>query len=243
MGAAPARIVARRPRPKAYLLLSRISNLPTVWTNVAAGAAVVHRTEPFSMVVQVAVAISFMYTGGMFLNDAFDARFDAVHRRDRPIPSGDVPRREVLGVGFALLAIAELWLALAVGARALAWGLALAAAIVAYDYRHKQFRFGPLVMGLCRGLVYVVAASLAAETPAVPVALAAAALTCYVMSLTWVAKQTGPAAARVIPAMIAGISLVDAVVILVSGGGLELALGAVCAFALTLALQRVVPGT
>jgi hypothetical protein len=27
----------RRPRWRAYLLLSRVSNLPTVWTNVLAG--------------------------------------------------------------------------------------------------------------------------------------------------------------------------------------------------------------
>jgi 4-hydroxybenzoate polyprenyltransferase len=242
MGAAPARVVARRSRPRAYLLLSRISNLPTIWTNVVAGAAVGHVTGPLSPIAHVGLAISLMYTGGMFLNDAFDSAFDAVHRRDRPVPAGDIGRTEAFAVGFALLAAAELWLALAVGTRTLAWGIALAAAIVLYDYRHKQYRFGPLVMGLCRGLVYCVAASLAAAIAPV-VFLAAAVLTAYVMSLTWVAKQTGPAAARVIPVMIAGISLVDAAMILLSGGGAARAAGAVCAFALTLAMQRFVPGT
>lgn len=242
MGAAPARVVASRSRPRAYLLLSRVSNLPTIWTNVAAGAAVGQVTGPSSPVVHVGFAISLMYTGGMFLNDAFDSAFDAVHRPDRPVPAGDIARGEAFAVGFVLLAVAELWLALAAGTRAFAWGLALAAAIVVYDYRHKQYRFGPLVMGLCRGLVYCVAASLAAAMAPL-VFLAAAVLTGYVMSLTWVAKQTGPAAARVIPVMIAGISLVDAAVILLSGGGAALAFGAVCAFGLTLAMQRLVPGT
>ena len=41
--------------------------------------------------------------------------------------------------------------------RALA-ALALSAAIVLYNWRHKENPLGPLVMGLCRVLVYVAAA-------------------------------------------------------------------------------------
>jgi hypothetical protein len=67
-------------------------------------------------------------------------------------------------------------------------------------------------------------------------------LTAYTASLTLVAKQVGPRAGVVVPLMIAGISLIDAVVILGAGGG-TLALVGVACFVLTLALQRVVPGT
>ena len=37
-------------------------------------------------------------------------------------------------------------------------GIALAAAIVLYNWHHKENPLGPLVMGLCRVLVYVAAA-------------------------------------------------------------------------------------
>jgi len=47
----------------------------------------------------------------------------------------------------------------------------------------------------------------------------------------------------VIPLLIAGISVVDAVVIGIAGGDVRLMLAAIAAGLLTLALQRVVPGT
>ena len=52
------------------------------------------------------LAFSLFYTGGMFLNDAFDAQFDAQHRPERPIPAGDVSRSTVFGWGYAMLAAA-----------------------------------------------------------------------------------------------------------------------------------------
>lgn len=245
MGAPPpGGIAARRSRARAFLLLSRVSNLPTVWSNVLAGwvAANGWTGEPAALLVAVAIAVSFMYTGGMFLNDVFDARFDAEHRPDRPIPSGDVSRWEALTFGVLLLGVGALLIAVVAGRRPFAWALVLAAVIVLYDYHHKGFRLGPIVMGACRGLVYCIAGSIMAPLTG-PVIAAALVLTAYTASLTLVAKQVGPRAGVVVPLMIAGISLVDAVVILGASGGAQLALVAVGCFALTLALQRVVPGT
>ena len=121
------------------------------------------------------------------------------------------------------------------------WGLALSAAIVYYDYRHKQNPFGPVVMGLCRGLVYCVAAA-ASSGVTLAVAIAALLLTGYVISLTWVAKSAGASAGWLVPILIAGISIVDGIVIGFNGGGALLWLGVV-GFVATLLLQRVVPGT
>src|SRR5687768_5701178 len=98
-----------RSRPRAYLLLSRVSNLPTVWTNVLT-AYVLSRAAQDSMPT-VLLAMTVFYTAGMFLNDASDADFDAAHRPERPIPSGDVSRMEVLVCGLLLLAAGELMLA------------------------------------------------------------------------------------------------------------------------------------
>jgi len=72
---------------------------------------------------------------------------------------------------------------------------------------------------------------------------AAIGLTAYVLLLTQVAKVIGPRAGVVIPLLIAGISIFDAIVIGVSGGGMPLVLLAAAGFPLTLVSQRIVPGT
>lgn len=243
MGADHARVVtARRPKWRAYLLLSRISNLPTVWSNVLAGTVAAHGTVAWREVAAVSVAVSVLYTAGMFLNDAFDYASDAARRPDRPLPAGDVSRAEAFGIGFALLAAGDLWLALTESSATGLWALALTAAILYYNWRHKRDPLGPLVMGACRGLVYCVAGAAAAATFAPPLATAAILVTVYVVALTFVAKNAGPRAGWLIPLLIAGISLLDAGVILANGGG-GLSIVAATGFVLTLLLQRVVPGT
>jgi 4-hydroxybenzoate polyprenyltransferase len=228
-----------RSRPRAYLLLARVSNLPTIWTNVLAGAAAAGWRTDWPPVVQVMLAASCFYTGGMFLNDAFDEPFDRRSRPERPIPAGDVSRREAFAVGAGLLVAGE---ALLLPNRlALAIGALLAAAIVLYDARHKLQPLAPIVMGVCRGLVYGLAAASAGSIGAA-VLIAAAVLIVYVAALTVVAKMAGADARWLVPLLIAGISIVDAGVILATTGWIWLALLATAGFAATLFLQRFVPG-
>jgi 4-hydroxybenzoate polyprenyltransferase len=242
MGADAARsLTARRSRPRAYFLLARFSNLPTIWTNVLAGTIVSGAAFVKADVARLCVAVSLLYTAGMFLNDAFDRDFDARVRPDRPIPAGNVTARETFAAGWGLLAAGALVLATLGNAAVLEWGLLLAGAIVYYDYRHKQNPFGPVVMGVCRGLVYCVAAAVSSAVT-LPVEVAALVLTAYVIALTWVAKRAGASAGWLVPVLIAGISIVDAVVIGLSGGG-SLVWLALSGFPATLLLQRVVPGT
>jgi len=231
--------MARRSRPRAYLLLARISNLPTVWTNVL--AAYVIAGAPRESLPIASIAASIFYTAGMFLNDAFDAPFDAKTRPDRPIPNGDVTRSEVFAIGSALmLAGAVLLLLLPNPLSALVWGIGLAVAIVFYDYRHKGRAFGPVVMGACRALVYCTAAAGAIGTITTPVAMAAIVMWIYIIALTWIAKT--PGLGYLVPFLLAGICLVDAALIAIVGAP-QLAIVAATGFVLTLAFQRVVPGT
>ena len=72
------------------LRLSRISNLPTVWSNVLVGALLAGGSLADRRLPLLMLALSLFYTGGMFLNDAFDRDFDAKHRPERPIPAGEV---------------------------------------------------------------------------------------------------------------------------------------------------------
>jgi 4-hydroxybenzoate polyprenyltransferase len=178
------------------LVLGRVSNLPTVWTNTLAGVVLAGGTVGDTRVAVLLVAFSLCYVAGMFLNDAFDREFDREHRSERPIPAGRVTATVVFSLGFAMLGagVALLaWIGLAfdggTGWRPLAGGLALAAAIVFYDAHHKQNRLSPLVMGLCRSLVYLTAGYAIVESPPDALVVAALLLLSYLVGLTYVARQ------------------------------------------------------
>ena len=65
------------------LRLGRVSNLPTVWTNVLAGTVLAGSIPtPFPMGLLL-LAISLFYVAGMYLNDAFDRQFDASEENER----------------------------------------------------------------------------------------------------------------------------------------------------------------
>jgi 4-hydroxybenzoate polyprenyltransferase len=177
-----------------YLRLGRVSNLPTVWTNVAAGAALGQATAGFSTLAALAVALSLAYVGGMFLNDAFDREIDAVERPERPIPSGAVSPGEVFAIGFGLLAACVVLVVVVTLENgrprwsAVASALVLAALVVLYDVRHKQNSFSPVIMGLCRGAVYATAALAAGGALAPPLVVGALSLVAYIVGLTFVAR-------------------------------------------------------
>ncbi|MEJ6000135.1 UbiA family prenyltransferase [Paucibacter soli] len=179
------------------LRLGRISNLPTVWSNVLVGAMLAGggSSAPLLLLLLM-LALSMFYVGGMFLNDAFDREFDARHRPERPIPAGQVSARQVFVVGFALLALGMAGVAWASRGpdgvpawRALAASAALAAAIVLYNRHHKGNPLSPLLMGLCRVLVYLTAGFSLATVLPTALYLAAFALLCHLIGLTYIAKQ------------------------------------------------------
>ena len=238
-----AAVVQKRSPARAYLLLARVSNLPTVWSNVLAGLVAgvgvgTPSVRPATMVGLLLSASAF-YTGGMFLNDAFDASFDRAARPERPIPRGEVGRVEAFAIGGGLLTVA---LALLWPDRVeLTFGALLAAAIVFYDAKHKRNAVAPLVMGACRGLVYLLAAAAGAVSLAAWVG--AGIMLVYVAGLTVVSKRAGANARWLVPGLIAGISLVDALFILsLRPSAWPLAVIASLGCPLTLSLQRWVPG-
>src|SRR5215475_8349336 len=168
--------------------LGRVSNLPTVWTNVLAATVLADGDWRTLRTGLVLVAMSLFYVGGMYLNDYFDRAIDARERPTRPIPAGDLPAGTVAAIGFALLAGGVAALA-PLGGAALLAGWALALTVVGYDVWHKGNPAGPVVMGLCRALVYAGAA--AAVMGGVPpiVVLAALAMLAYVAGITYAAQQ------------------------------------------------------
>ncbi|HSM42041.1 MAG TPA: UbiA family prenyltransferase [Afifellaceae bacterium] len=289
---------------KTALVLGRVSNLPTVWTNTLAGIVLSGAEFSPARALPILLSMSLFYVGGMYLNDAFDAEVDARERSERPIPQGLVKRQTVFVCGFAMLA-AGIAILVPVGlSGATGWwpslaGLALAAAIVLYDLHHKANPLSPVIMGICRMLVYVVAALCFVVPPPAAVWFGAVALLCYLIGLTYTAKQetigrvenawpliflavpvvggawaglaldaTGPSVIlfwlafagwlgfclwlvgrrapgdipRAVGSLIAGIALLDALLIAIMGD-VPIAAIAVLGFLLTLAFQRFIAGT
>ena len=58
-------------RVAVYLRLGRVSNLPTVWTNVLAGATLAGARPAVGRFAVLCGIVSLFYVAGMFLNDAF----------------------------------------------------------------------------------------------------------------------------------------------------------------------------
>lgn len=293
-----------RQRLSVWLRLGRVSNLPTVWSNVLAALLLAGVARPGSLWPALAVVFSSFYVGGMYLNDAFDREIDRKERPARPIPSGQASARAVFAWGFAALLSGTAALGVVAAlehvsvAKAALSGAALAGLIVFYDAYHKQNPLSPLVMGACRVMIYVaVAVSVKGEWSPL-VLIGAGALWCHLIGLTYAAKQEAfnrltrlwplaflaaplaygiwlaqreplvwpflaalaawvlralwflrSGAGRSVPGavvrLIAGISLLDAVLIAGSGAPAATiwALVAALGCALTRVLQRYVPGT
>jgi 4-hydroxybenzoate polyprenyltransferase len=189
-------VTASPGRLRTYLRLGRVSNLPTVWTNVLAGLLLADGTPDTMELIPVLVSMTLFYTGGMFLNDAFDHVFDRELRPERPIPSGSIGLREVYGAGFAqlalgilLLAVPNWWLGAAPRADQIAAGLALALLITYYNYRHKVDPLSPLVMALCRAMIYLIASKIATTVIVANTFWGIVVLLGYLIGLTYAAKS------------------------------------------------------
>jgi 4-hydroxybenzoate polyprenyltransferase len=170
------------------LKLGRVSNLPTVWTNVLAGTVLAGGNPWSARTCIVVLAMSLFYVGGMFLNDYCDRNVDALERPRRPIPAGEISEKVVAAIGLALLA-AGMTLVAMFGVMAAAVGLALALAILGYDFYHKRNPVAPIIMGLCRALVYCAAASAAVGGVSGTVGTAAGAVLAFTAGLTYAAQQ------------------------------------------------------
>lgn len=171
-----------------YLALARISNSLTVVTNTLAGAALAGTVQPNMTVALVALAMVLFYTAGMFLNDLCDYALDVRQRPERPLPSGLVGRAEakiatlaLFGVGSALL--------LAAGLAPFISGLALIGMIVLYDMWHKTNPLSPVIMAVCRALVYVTAFLAVSTSITYELVIAATLLGLYIVGLTYIAKR------------------------------------------------------
>jgi 4-hydroxybenzoate polyprenyltransferase len=176
---------------RTLLALGRVSNLPTVWSNCLAGWWLGGAGNVDKLPYLLAGATA-LYNGGMFLNDAFDVEFDRQYRKERPIPSRAIGLKAVWVWGSAWLALGVCCLAWT-GSVAGVLGIALAGCIVLYDAVHKRVSFAPGLMGLCRFVLYLVAASTAVNGLNSKASGSAGALFAYIVGLSYVARRESAA--------------------------------------------------
>ncbi len=220
---------------RAWLEMMRLSNLPTVWSNVlhglTAGFAVMvmarHGVRPplgqgevlalLNQSFMLMVGMSLIYAGGMVLNDVCDAGIDAAERPTRAIPGGRV-RRSTAGVVAALMLLLGAGATLVYGSALvpLAAGV-LVLLVVGYNLLHGVRGVGLVLMPLCRGMVIVTAAlaypvGIGGGAWVSHVAAGAVAVALYTGAITLVAwsevRRRGRA--ETVGWMIAAMPLVDA---------------------------------
>ncbi len=183
------------PKMTAYLQLARLSNIPTVFSNVLVGFTIAEWFGPYpwsGLLLPLFVA-STLYVGGMALNDLLDRHIDAKERPQRPIPSGRLSVREV-SIFTALCFVVPVAVTAFLMPGATVYAIALALAIILYDVLHKRWSASLIFMGLCRALVYALAASMytgAEKAPMYmqPVLLLGAILALYIIGLTVIAQK------------------------------------------------------
>lgn len=172
---------------RTLLILGRTSNLPTVWTNVLAGWFVAGGSWEWEL-LWMAIGVSLLYVAGMTLNDAFDQTWDRKHAPERPIPSGAISGKSVWLIGGVQLVLGFLVLVQATSMDAMVLS-ALVLAILLYNAIHKKTVFGVVVMGACRGLVYLSAGSSVADWGERSLLWTALGTAIYVVGITVLARS------------------------------------------------------
>lgn len=233
------------PHLKTILELCRVSNLPTVWTNVLAAAVLSGGDPPLSAVPLLAIALSCFYMAGMSLNDICDIGEDRSARPSRPLPAGRISVTAAWQVTAALFILGFALLTLAPRPEGIWGGGVLLASIVFYDVRHRDAPSSVLVMASCRFLVFAVTSLTLTGSMNGVVVAAGFAQFLYVLQISFTARSKLSSVPvlglPLIPAMLAGISVLDGVMLAILDHPLWLAAGFLGA-GLTWRAQRLVRG-
>jgi 4-hydroxybenzoate polyprenyltransferase len=157
-----------------YAKLARPANLPTAMADIMAGSSISGFTllitsdtfisgPVYLNLILLILSSTFLYAGGVVLNDVFDFKIDQIERPERPIPKGDVSLKGALLFGTVLL-ISGIFLSFFVNYLSGVIALILAVAILLYDTFSKKYDFlGPLNMGICRALNLILGMSVFGE--------------------------------------------------------------------------------
>lgn len=151
------------------LQLMRPANIVTSIADVLAGIAISgvlaksNFSTSYTSILLLCISTAGLYGGGVVFNDVFDAELDKLERPERAIPKGIVSLKEATMLGVILLLTGIISAAIVSEiAGLLALSIAFAALIYNKWSKHNAF-FGPLNMGLCRGLNLLLGISIVAS--------------------------------------------------------------------------------
>lgn len=208
---------------KTFLTLCRVSNLPTVWMNVLTAALLVGQAnnlplEPGTLVLLM-LSLSLFYMGGMSFNDYMDRHWDAQHQTFRPIPSGKISATTALIISLALFSATQVLLLFAPQISGFYMGFLLLAVIIAYDAIHKATPLSVIVMASARLLVFAVTAYALTQEWVTVIWIAGGLQFIYTLLVTVVARyehrRQQNYSIPLIPLMIAGMAILDGLVLAV----------------------------
>ncbi len=182
---------------RAWLRLLRVPNLATAVADALAGYLIVAGPADVEMPPAACwfaiAAVVCAYAGGVVLNDVCDVALDRRERPERPLPSGAISVRAAATVATALLAAGVAAASAAAVAVRSPWpalvGATLTAAIWIYDRRATRAAFGPVVMGGCRALAWLLGMTAAGGPTAPHQWTIPAGMAVYVAGITLVARD------------------------------------------------------
>jgi 4-hydroxybenzoate polyprenyltransferase len=152
-----------------YLRMTRPANIVTSVADVLAGAAIAGvfssglLSDHLQGIILLCLSTACLYGGGIVFNDVFDAELDKLERPERAIPSGSISLQQATIFGSILLLAGIIFAGLySTTSALLATGVALFALLYNKTSKHHPF-FGPLNMGVCRGLNLLLGVSILTE--------------------------------------------------------------------------------
>jgi len=134
----------------------RPANIVTSVADVLAGIAIsgffLEADREILPVFLLSLSTIGLYGGGIVFNDVFDADLDKVERPERAIPSGAISKKEASLFGIILLGMGLVAaFAFSVRSGIIAFLILVFALVYNKFGKHYSF-FGPLNMGICRGM-------------------------------------------------------------------------------------------
>lgn len=169
-----------------YLQLARAPAVFTAISNILASQLIIEQglVNWFNLIA-LSCSSSLIYIAGMVLNDCFDIEVDRRERPSRPLPSGQIPLLQAWLIGWFCL-IAGLLISAILSLTTLIIAILLATAVLLYDGLLKNTGVGPLVMGSCRYLNWLL--GLSTVTLTFESYLIALPIFTYVISLTYLSR-------------------------------------------------------
>jgi 4-hydroxybenzoate polyprenyltransferase len=218
---------------RAYLQLMRLPNVFTALADILAGyfivsVGVLQGRMDLPEICLLLAASAGLYTGGIVLNDYFDAEVDRRERPGRPIPSGRVPGRAAGQLGWGLIG-AGMAFAILAGSSSFMVALGIVIAVISYNGFSKGIPVvGPLNMGFCRYLNLTLGMSPALKSLLgdasngdwSPLFLVPLVMMAYIATLTFLARMEAGSlkVQRGIQWMLLGIIPLDAAMTAVGAG-------------------------